>query len=51
MVTTMQEKHNCKKGCVLFAIHISSDKVNDVEDAKTFKRYTTLQHFQDVFPT
>lgn len=26
MVTTMQAKHSCGKGCVLFAVHIYSDK-------------------------
>lgn len=30
MVTAMQAKHNLRKGCVLFAIHIYSDKGKDV---------------------
>jgi len=32
-VTTMQEKCSHRKGCVLFSMHISSDKDKDVEDA------------------
>ena len=43
MVTTMQAKCSCRKGCVLFAIHISSDKGKDVEDVKVLKRYPILQ--------
>jgi len=49
MVTTMQAKHNCRKGCVMFEVHISSDKGKYVEDAKIFKRYPLLQQYQDVF--
>lgn len=39
MVTTMQAKRSYSKGCVMFAVHISSDKGKDFEDAKIFKRY------------
>jgi len=48
IVIAMQTKSSCRKGCVLFAAHISSDKgkdVNDVEilkdvkDAEILKRY------------
>jgi len=50
MVTTMQEKRSRRKGCVSFAVHISSDKGKDVEDAEVLIRYLILQQFQDVFP-
>ena len=33
MVTFMQEKCSCRKGRVLFAMHISSDKGKEVKDA------------------
>ena len=33
MVTTMQTKCSCRNKCVLFAVHISCDKVKEVEDA------------------
>eukprot|EP00253_Pinus_taeda_P005387 PITA_05387 len=33
MITTMQAKGSHRKGCVLFVVHISSDKGKDVEDA------------------
>jgi len=42
MVTTMQAKCSCKKGCVLFAVHISIDK-EEVEDADVLSRYPVLQ--------
>lgn len=45
MVTTMQEKCNCRKGYVLFAVHISSDKGREDEDDEVLKRYPILQHF------
>jgi len=45
MVTTMQEKHSCRKGCVLFGVHVSSDKGKHVEDAKVLKMYFVLHHF------
>ncbi len=43
MVITMQPKCNCRKGCVLFAVHISSDKGKDVEDEESMKKYHVLQ--------
>ena len=49
-MTTMQVKRSHRKGCVLFSVHISSDKGKDVEDAKVLRRYPILQQFQDVFP-
>jgi len=49
MVTIMQEKRNRRKGCVLFAVQISSDKGKDVEDTKLLNKYSILQHFHDVF--
>lgn len=45
MVTTMQAKHSCRKGCVLFLVHISSDKGKDVEDGEVLNRYPILQEF------
>lgn len=51
MVTTMREKHSYRKTCVLFAVHISSNKGKDVEDEKVLKRYPVLHQFHDVFPT
>ena len=42
VVTSMQEKCSCEKGCVLFAVHISSGKGKDVEDEKVMKRYLIL---------
>ena len=33
MITAMQAKHSCRKGCVMFRGHISSGKGKDVEDA------------------
>jgi len=50
MVTTMQSKHSHMKGCVLFTVQISSEKVKEVEDGDVLSRYLVLQHFQDVFP-
>lgn len=47
IVTSMQAKHHSRKGCVLFAVHVSSDKGKDVE---VLKRYPILQQFQDIFP-
>ena len=40
MVIDMQAK--CRKGFVMFAVHISSDKGKDVEDVEIFKRYHVL---------
>ena len=34
MVTTMQAERGHIKGCVLFAVHISSYKGKDVQDAE-----------------
>ena len=51
MVTAMQAKCSRRKGCMLFAMHISSDKGKEVEDAYVLRRYPFLQQFQDVFPT
>eukprot|EP00253_Pinus_taeda_P013192 PITA_13192 len=50
MVTSMQAKHSCRKVCVLFAMHISSEKGKEDEDAKVHSRYPVLHQFQDVFP-
>ena len=50
METTMQEKHSHRKGCVLFPVHISSDKGKEVEDVDVLNKYPVLQKFQDVFP-
>lgn len=36
---------------MLFAVHSSSDKGKEVEDADVLSRYPFLQQFQDVFPT
>ena len=49
MVTAMQAKHSRGKGCVLFVVHISSDKGKDVEDENLLKRYPILHQFQEVF--
>jgi len=43
MVKTMQAKRSLRKVCVLFAIHISSDKGKEVEDANILSRYPVLQ--------
>ena len=43
MVIVMQERHDHRKKCVLFAVHISSDKGKDIEDVEVFKRYPILQ--------
>lgn len=42
MVTTIQAKCSCKKVCVMFAVHVSSDKGKDVEDEEIFQRYHVL---------
>ena len=49
MVTVMHEKRNRRKVCMLFVVHISSDKGKDVEDAEVMKTYSILQQFQNVF--
>jgi len=43
MVIVMQAKCSCRKGCVLFAVHVSSDKGKDVEDDVVLKWYFVLQ--------
>lgn len=43
MVIATQAKHNYLKGCAFFAVHISSDKGNDVEDDEVFKKYIVFQ--------
>ena len=43
MVTTMHSKPSRKKGCVLFAVHISSDKGKEDEDAEILSMYPILQ--------
>ena len=50
MVTAMQATRSYKKGCVMFVVHISSDKGKEVEDADVLSRYPVLQQFQYVFP-
>jgi len=50
MLIVMQENNSHKKGFLLFAVHVSSDKCKDVEDEKLLKRYSVLQQFWDVFP-
>ena len=42
MVTTMHEKHSHIKRCVLFAMHISSDKGKEDEDANILSKYMIL---------
>jgi len=42
MVTTMQAKRSRRKGCKLFALHISSDKGKEVEDIDVLSRYPIL---------
>ena len=49
MVIAMQEKHSCMKGCVLFVVHISSDKGKDVEDDEVLKRYLFCSSFKMCF--
>lgn len=46
MVTTMQPKHNCIKVCKLFAVHISSDKGKEVEDAHVLRKHPILQQLK-----
>ena len=50
MVTIMQAKCSHRKGCMLFVVHISSDKGKEVEDMVVLRRYPVLQQFKDVFP-
>ena len=51
MVTNMQEKSSHRKRCVLFVVHISSDKGREDEDVEILNMYPILQQFQDVFQT
>ena len=46
----MEKQNNCRKMCVLFSVHISSDKGNDFEDDEFMNKYHVLQQFLDVFP-
>ena len=39
MVTTMKAKQSCRKGFVMFAVHISSDKGKEVEDVDSLSRF------------
>lgn len=41
IVTVMQAKRSHRKGCI-FAVHISSDKRKEVEDADVLSRYLVL---------
>jgi len=50
MVTSMQEKHSRRKRHKLFAVHISSNKGKEVEDADVLSRYPVLHQLKDVFP-
>ena len=50
MVTTMQAKHSCWKGCLMFVVNIYIDKGKEVEDVDVLKIYQVLQKFEDVFP-
>ena len=43
MGTDLKAKYSSRKGCVYFAVHISSDKGKDVEDDEFLKRYLILQ--------
>jgi len=45
MMTAMQTKHSRRKGCVLFVVHISSDKGMEVEDAYVLSSYPVIQQF------
>jgi len=42
IVTTMQDKRSFRKGCVLFVVHIFSDKGKDIEDDEVVKKYAIL---------
>lgn len=45
IMKTMQTKHNHKKECVLFAMHIFSEIGKEVEDVDVLSRYIVLQQF------
>lgn len=42
IMKTMQKKRSRRKWCVLFEVHIYSDKGKDVEDVEVLSRYTDL---------
>lgn len=42
MAIAMQAKRSCRKGCVLFAVHISNGKGKEVEDAYVLNKYPVL---------
>jgi len=50
MVIVMQTKHCHKKGCLFFAVHVSSDKGKEDEDDEVLRKCHVLRQFQDVFP-
>jgi len=43
MVTIMQLKHNHRKGCVLFAIDVCSEKENEYENDEVLRKYLVFQ--------
>ena len=43
MVTAIEAKCSHRKGCVLFAVNISSDKGKEEEDVEILNRYSILQ--------
>jgi len=43
MFTTMKVKRNCRKCCVMFVVHISSEKGKEVKDTYVLRRYPVLQ--------
>lgn len=45
MVLAMQANWNSRKGCLLFEVHISSDKGKEVEDEEVVKTYLFLHQF------
>jgi len=49
MVTTMQAKHNYRKGCVLFIVHVPSDKGKDVKDIETLRGIWFYNSFKMYF--
>ena len=42
MVIAMQANRSCRKGCVMVAVRISSDKGKEVEDDDVLRRYPFL---------
>ena len=42
-VTAKKAKHRYRKFCVVFTVHISSNKGKEVEDAEVLSRYPVLQ--------